>query len=199
VLSRNSELVAQVADSHAAMNEVQDEDGLTPLHKAVLNQDHESIRALNNSTFNPKKVIIKEGDGKSPLHVAVEMCDEQSVKILFDHFCDVVDSFNNTPLHYVLLNYGRNDVDFDACSRLFKFMIESDKIDVNVVNAYGETVLHIACGYGLVDFVEDLCDKGADVTIPNNDGLQPLHLAVIQDSVECCEILIKHGAPVDGI
>lgn len=44
-----------------------------------------------------------------------------------------------------------------------------------------------------------LCEAGASTNAANPaDGRQPLHVAACQGFVECAEILLQHGAPIDG-
>lgn len=43
----------------------------------------------------------------------------------------------------------------------------------------GETLLHIAASHGLDDVVEYLLNHGAAVTLADEDGYTPLHIAVL--------------------
>ncbi len=55
-----------------------------------------------------------------------------------------------------------------------------DSIDVNQMNEYGNTMLHMACRSRNLDIVVALIDRyDASVIIQNLDGRTPLHLAVI--------------------
>lgn len=82
----------------------------------------------------------------------------------------------NNSLHCAVL---QNDV--DACLR------ESQNVDINDVNAKGETPLHIAAmntsqeGANLIDI---LVAKGGDVNFQNKWGQTPLHYAAVANCVE---------------
>ncbi|XP_021351256.1 SMC5-SMC6 complex localization factor protein 1-like isoform X2 [Mizuhopecten yessoensis] len=84
-------------------------------------------------------------------------------------------------------------------------------VDINAKDNAGWTPLHEACNHGhiqcvkeLLNFVpsktvdtffntgENVCRK-ADLLLSNNDGVTPLHDAVINDRLDVCRLLLQHG------
>lgn len=44
-----------------------------------------------------------------------------------------------------------------------------------------------------------LCEAGASTSVAcPADGYTPLHIAAKKGFVECAEVLLQHGAPIDG-
>jgi hypothetical protein len=71
--------------------------------------------------------------------------------------------------------------------------------DINgKVDSYGNTRLHIAAQNGDVSAARKLIATGANVDLPNNNGLTPLH-AASSKNVECIELLIHAGADIKKI
>ncbi len=69
--------------------------------------------------------------------------------------------------------------------------------DVNVVNNYGETPLHIIVSYDHADVFDLLIKYGADINAKDNNGETPLNKAAIWPNNKYVEELIKYGAKVD--
>ena len=74
--------------------------------------------------------------------------------------------------------------------------------DINEVNEYGQTPLHVAVEYNCdnIDIAEYLIEKGADVNSGFEDGWAPLHEAVSCLSVAndaMIELLLSNGAKTD--
>ena len=60
----------------------------------------------------------------------------------------------------------------------------------------GSTPLNTAALFGQTEVAVLLLEKGADVTIANNDGNTALHLASFFARPDLVELLLKHDAPV---
>ncbi len=69
-------------------------------------------------------------------------------------------------------------------------------VDVNARDQYLWTPLHFAVRTGCVDAVRLLVQAGADVGVPNGEGLTPLHLCVTQPSCNLAivETLLSAGS-----
>jgi ankyrin repeat protein len=69
--------------------------------------------------------------------------------------------------------------------------------DVDLIDKYGITPLHIAVRYNIPDLVSLLVEKGADVNIENDYGFTPLILAVHLNNVEMVRLLVEEGVDVN--
>ena len=65
--------------------------------------------------------------------------------------------------------------------------------DVNALDEYSITPLHMAASYGHKEVVELLILKGADVNVASRFGITPLTLAKIAKQKDITELLIKQG------
>jgi len=50
-------------------------------------------------------------------------------------------------------------------------------VDVNMVDNYNQSALHIAASCGHTDVMKELLDGKADVNAKDNNGNKPLHIA----------------------
>jgi ankyrin repeat protein len=60
----------------------------------------------------------------------------------------------------------------------------------------GATPLHLCALFGQAKIAELLIEKGADISMTNNDGNTALHLASFFAHSDLVELLLKHGASV---
>lgn len=67
-----------------------------------------------------------------------------------------------------------------------------NKFDINAVNKYGETILHIAAAHGNLPAVAYLLSRGAEIHAADNYGRTPLHCAAV-DTVTYS--IVPHGSP----
>jgi serine/threonine-protein phosphatase 6 regulatory ankyrin repeat subunit B len=71
-------------------------------------------------------------------------------------------------------------------------------LQIDEINVYGNTALHIACYNGQDAVVNELIDYGANVNQPNNNGFTPLHFAAASThGALCLELLVNNGADVN--
>lgn len=69
-----------------------------------------------------------------------------------------------------------------------------DEVDLNAVNEYGETPLHVAILEGRSSLVPTLLEHGASVMTSHPSGWSSLHLALQRGDTEMVDSLLKHGA-----
>lgn len=66
------------------------------------------------------------------------------------------------------------------------------------VNAFGNTSLHMACYNGQEAVANELVNRGANVNQTNARGFTPLHLAAVStNGALCLELLVNNGAEVN--
>lgn len=72
--------------------------------------------------------------------------------------------------------------------------------DINHLNEYGNTLLHIACRKRNYNIVEHLINKyNANTNIKNNDGRNPLHLSTIYGSTQLSYYLLENGSSKSSV
>ncbi|MBA2711427.1 MAG: ankyrin repeat domain-containing protein [Tatlockia sp.] len=95
-------------------------------------------------------------------------------------------SFGNTPLHALIANEDRDAIKFvDIAHKAEK------TIDFTVLDDQGKTTLLLAAKIRNAELVQNLLDKGAKVavTIPDNNGLNILHIACALGDIKTFEII----------
>jgi ankyrin repeat protein len=65
------------------------------------------------------------------------------------------------------------------------------KPKVYALDQYGNSLLHYAALYNQTDIIQILIDANLDIIQINKEGLEPLHAAVLGDSLECFEMLLE--------
>jgi ankyrin repeat protein len=178
-------LIQQGADVN-----VTDNNGVTPLHSAVLRDHREIVKILLNAGAH---VNVTDNDGYTPLLSAVLMGYREIVKILLDAGSDVnaVDNDGATPLHWAASeNY----------LEVLKMLLHAGA-NLNPVDNNGATPLYWAVLMDHREIVKILLDAGADANVVDNDGATPLHWAASKNYLEVLKMLLRAGAnlnPVDN-
>ncbi|KAI6692634.1 hypothetical protein NL676_020344 [Syzygium grande] len=93
---------------------------------------------------------------------------------------------------------GRGALHFAAMEgkiEVCKYLLEELKLDVDPKDVEGETPLHLAAGSRHIETTKYLIDRGADSTIPNNDGLTVLHY--FAGNIEMMNFLLSKGVNID--
>jgi ankyrin repeat protein len=178
---------------------IQDEDGYTALHHAVMNGRLRGVEnVLKNVEHGSSEINCCAHDGMSPLHLAASKGNNAVVQKLLDHGADakVCTSKNGSPLHIACLQNHEETVDLlmtwhaNLChSKLTELL--------NLRNADGETPLHIACIYGNFPIVSILLHHGARVNCVDHNHSTPLHYAVWSRKDELVSFLMENGADIN--
>ena len=182
-----------------------DKSGNLPLHYAVFYENNEifdilikesmQLNKLNNEGYSPLHLSIKKKNyyafnklididvininsqtvlGESPLHIACNYEDDNVIDILLDRKdinIDVIDYENQiTPLMYIV---SLNNINITK-------KILSRNPDLNIQNASGNSVLHIAIIENNIVIANILINKINDFNLINIDGMTPLHLLLTE-------------------
>ncbi|GHU13698.1 hypothetical protein FACS189449_09380 [Alphaproteobacteria bacterium] len=101
---------------------LENDNGFSPLHVAVLTNDLDEIGALSNDR---KNLNLKDKTGNTPLHMAVEYGSKQAIEILLYYGADpnATDMNEETPLHRAI-----NSKNVKAVKALLKSNITYDTI-----------------------------------------------------------------------
>ena len=200
--------------------DMRDAHGQTALHIAVKRRDSAIASALLAAGANPNP---EDEAGRSALHIAcanalgadkstVQGPDYEMVKLLLEHGANVYADDNNrrdTALHIVCHNIPEVlEAEGPAESANIKVidLLLKGGAEVNWVNLFGATPLHLACRAGAtwretcpnaLAIVNRLLDAGADHQAVNDAGETSLHTAAAQAPGGVVAELIRRGAKVD--
>ena len=170
----------------------------SPLHLAVINDSEEMVKLLL-SEVKDISCVCKDAKGLAPVHYASSV---SVLKVLTDHNIknrDLLDSNGNTPLHtFINSKYYP----------LAEFLLSIDAI-VDVKNSDGNTPMHLACDVEPLTLptsnrkrkpipmhfdlptVEELLSRVSSLSVQNNDGDTPLHIACRSKDVRLVKLLLE--------
>jgi len=166
----------------------------TPLHEAVIANDIEKVRQLldEGADVNIRTPYSKQ----TPLHWSVWQSDIAIMNLLIERGADVEarDSNEMTPLHLLSTSQKKERAGALLC-------LLGEGAQVNTVDKFGASPLHIAAHNNSADFVKILLEHGADIEMKQEEyGTTPLFTAVLswKPGVESMAVLIGHGADVNA-
>ncbi|MFH1643757.1 MAG: ankyrin repeat domain-containing protein [bacterium] len=160
------------------VNNTEDDNNYTPLHKAAFGGNIDVVKLLIDSGAN---IHAETYDGKTPLWEAVLNNNYEIANYLIEKGADVnaqgnpegrhFDMFElnslSTPLHIASINGY-----LDIAQLLIK-----NGATINIKNRYGNTPLHYAAQNGKFDIAKLLIGNSADINALNNKKKTPLDMA----------------------
>ncbi len=72
-----------------------------------------------------------------------------------------------------------------------------DQVDLNIVNAEGQSFLHEAVVHHRLEMGEDLISKGINLNVQDSNGQTVLHYAALHGELALASIIIKQGGDVN--
>jgi ankyrin repeat protein len=159
-----------------------DSQGRTPLHLAVIGKANPDI--VNYLISIKADINARDKNGDSPLHIAVRNNDRASGEILLAHGADVFNPnvTGESALRAALTRMGgRQD-----------WVLNSNVIKMS--DGTGNTPLHLAAEWQLVQTVAFIVEKGGDLNARNANGETPLFNAVKADSSAVVTALLSETA-----
>ncbi|OQV20271.1 Transient receptor potential cation channel subfamily A member 1 [Hypsibius exemplaris] len=150
---------------------MKDDQGMTPLHRAVMFEHWKLIMILINKGAN---LDDTDAEGRTPLVLAASRSAKDAVSDLLMLGADttVRDHEGRNFLHYVVLSGGDQEA--------FHTDLGDDAVFVRLINEkdkYGCTPLHYAAQNGFGNTSEALLRLGASLTAKNTEARSPLHYA----------------------
>ena len=194
---KNSDNVSNILNNSTDIDiNVLDDEGYTPLHRAVLNKDLNTLNVLleNESIDINSKLDMKvsiEGwylGGATPLILASYIGDTNIVSVLLENNADIKaqdDVDGSMAIHMASAN-GNNDV--------VMILLDKDPTTINDVDNRGNTPLHWAAMKDKPETVKLLMENGADIESKDADGWTPLHYAAAFSSLQTVQTLVDLGA-----
>ena len=167
--------------------------GATPVHDAAGTGNLDCLRFLiNRTSAGPNEV---DSSGATPLHWAAQSGHLKVVQWLVTEAHAPIDAVAKNGVTAFHLAAAKNHLDVLRwlVGHAFKNHNHPMKL-INSKDKTGATPLYNAAHIGYVDTVRWLADKGGgDPTIPNRQGLVPLHATTIAGHLACVKFLFRFG------
>ncbi len=182
----NPEIVEHLLLSGADA-QLQDIQGMTPLHWAIQKKSLESARLLIQYGA---RMNVRNNAGDTPLLMAVKNgCS--GVDLLLMHGADpnLADQIGETPLHHAASN--------DDCVAA-KALITAGE-EVSPVSMQGWTPLHVAAMNGSLSVLAVLLQSNAHVDLENKRSQTALTCAIVKNQTKAVDYLLQHGADVNKV
>ncbi|KAM5443942.1 palmitoyltransferase akr1 [Microsporum ferrugineum] len=185
-LARLGEIAAikELFDSGKYDISYRDEEGITPLHWAAINNRYELCKFLLDSGAD---VNAKGGESvATPVMWAAQRCHHYIVHLLLQYGADplLTDIQGFNILHLAT---------FDGNAFLLVLLLHQE-ISVDVTDPQGHTGLMWAAYKGFPSCVDVFLRWGADVNATDEGGLAPLHWSLVKGSTGCVQKIIEYGA-----
>ncbi|KAK6175673.1 hypothetical protein SNE40_014076 [Patella caerulea] len=164
----------------------------TTIHNPETQLSHQVLLACERGKFEHfeeyleknKGIDINEQDsnGSTALHFAVAQSNVKCLGILFKYNANtnIKDENGFTPLALAAGRYANSSVSETLLNK---------GAEVNIVNKYGNSLLHTAVYAQDIHCVQILMKHGADITIQNKKGKTPLDLAKKLDNEDIIAVI----------
>ncbi|CAF0854297.1 unnamed protein product [Brachionus calyciflorus] len=194
-------LVRKILKNHNTDVNLRDQKGNTALHIAIYSKNKSVFKEiLLNSIIKPN-LNIKNNDEQTILWLALLQSEDSNdfdqpdsfPSMLIDKGCeiDTTDSNGDTLLHLC----ARKELEHAA------IFLVNKKAKLNLLNNDYESVLHVACEYGLMRLVDVLLDKNADPNVQSSkltNSQTPMHKAILNNHENILQIFIRVKANKNG-
>lgn len=183
---------------------VQDADGDTQLHLAILGKYVQAVWAIIRLAPVPAFLDIRNDDAHAPLHLAVLTRQPDIVRVLMiaGAKANIQDREGNTPLHLACMNSDKACVDaltlpvtHEELQRNYNFSERIPQVlppDLEQRNYYGMHCVHIAAQRNDVEILRHLVWLGADINArEGRSGYTALHFACESSNKQLVHFLLN--------
>ena len=173
----------------------QDEDGFSPLHRAIENNNLNLVNALlsykdiDKEIKLPNETTASNGwylGGNTPLLYASYIGNPQIVSALLEANCNIRarDDIDGATVIHIAAGNGNNEV--------INLLLNKDKTLINAVDNNGaDTPLHWAIMKNFDSTAELLLSQGASPTQKNSSEQTPLHYAAMYGNMNAVVLLVE--------
>ncbi|XP_069486791.1 nuclear factor NF-kappa-B p105 subunit [Ambystoma mexicanum] len=142
---------------------------------------------------------VQDENGDNVLHLAIIHLHSELVRNLLEVIAgcisdDIINMKNDlyqTPLHLAVITDQADIVE----------NLLSAGADVTLLDRHGNSALHLAAKEGRAEILSILLRHGRIaeiINLPNGDGLNAIHLAMVANSMACLRLMISARADVDA-
>ena len=176
--------VVEILLQEQAKCDIQDKDGCTALSIACVFDHLLSVRLLIHNKAN---VNLAKQNGSAPLHVASTLGHSSCVSVLVRAKAKVnlTNKSGNTPLIKAAM-FGNLE-----CVQLLL-----PKSHIDITDMCGRSALHWAVISGFTKVAVTLLNGGANINLPDRDGVRAIAMAAKGGHVSCVDLLLRKGAGV---
>ncbi|RPA87030.1 ankyrin [Ascobolus immersus RN42] len=135
---------------------------------------------------------------KYPLHKAIQLgkiAEVDSLLLAHPELANKPDDDERLPIHWAATTAGTTG-SLDLLNKLSQ--AQGKKFDIDAVDSLGWSILHIGASLGEKPGGEEVVTwaiaRGGDVSLKNNNGQTPLHLAASKSALETARLLLAAGA-----
>ncbi|KAJ3118073.1 hypothetical protein HDU96_004077 [Phlyctochytrium bullatum] len=164
---------------------LEDFDGSNPLHIAIRKHNISIVcRLLEHGA----SIESRDALGRTPLAIAISHRDDDVATLLVSRGAMFSDAYLHTACEFNL-------------PTTVKALLNTGRANVNALNDYLQSPLHLAAATGCIDTLRMLIDHGASANIKNDVGDTPLHVFVraVTDPARGIKVLLSAGASLDVV
>ena len=169
----------------ADVNEVLDKAGYSPLHLVTAHTKTD----LDNEIYDDD--TDDENDENDDTDDG-EKVNEKTLPFEIAKIDEIQNEFAHKPVEDSDNEDDTVEDDLKNSKKIFKMLLQKNA-DVNAINCYKETPLHLAND---PKFVDELLNYGANINAQDKKGRTALYIAIQRENKEVFEVLLKRGADV---
>ncbi|XP_064648552.1 rabankyrin-5-like isoform X2 [Lineus longissimus] len=184
--------IVQALVEHNADVNIQDADGNSPLHIAIINQ-HPVIIALLMS-HPALNLNIRDKHGMTPFATAMTTKNNKAAQSILDREPTAAEQVDNKGRNFLHIAIQKSDIE----SVLFLISIHAN-VNSRVQDAQQLTPLHLAVQAGSEIIVRNLLLAGAHVNDLMAQKQNALHIAAEHDQSTIASVLLENGTDFDAV